>query len=189
MIGSVVLTDTELVERCRAGDEAAWRALVERYGRYVHAIVSRVYRLQGADAEDAFQEIFARVYERLGSLRNAEALRPWIAQTARRCCVDRIRTHDGEVLTDAVPEEEANDELALLDEALDLRELLGSLSGDCAEILDRFFCRDESYHTIAAALDLPSGTIASRISRCLTRLRGILEQRDGRRPAPDPSSG
>jgi RNA polymerase sigma factor (sigma-70 family) len=189
VIGSVVLTDTELVERCRAGDEAAWRALVERYGRYVHAIVSRVYRLQGADAEDAFQEIFARVYERLGSLRNAEALRPWIAQTARRCCVDRIRTHDGEVLTDAVPEEEADDELALLDEALDLRELLGSLSGDCAEILDRFFCRDESYHTIAAALDLPSGTIASRISRCLTRLRGILEQRDGRRPAPDPSSG
>jgi RNA polymerase sigma factor (sigma-70 family) len=188
VLGSAA-TDAELVERCRAGDEAAWRALVERYGRYVHAIVSRVYRMQGADAEDAFQDVFARVYERLGSLRNPDALRPWIAQTARRCCVDRLRANDGEMLTDAPPEQEADDELARLDEALDLKELLGTLSGDCAEILDRFFCRDESYHTIAAALDLPSGTIASRISRCLTRLRAVLEERDGRKPDPDPSSG
>jgi RNA polymerase sigma factor (sigma-70 family) len=181
--------DAELVERCRAGDEAAWRVLVERYGRYVHAIVTRVYNLRGADAEDAFQDAFARVYEKLGSLRNPDALRPWIAQTARRCCLDRLAANDGEVLTDAPPEQHATDEVALLDEALDLRELLDTLGGDCAEILDRFFCRDESYHTIAAALSLPSGTIASRISRCLTRLRGVLEERDGRNLSSDPSSG
>jgi DNA-directed RNA polymerase specialized sigma24 family protein len=42
-------------------------------------------------------------------------------------------------------------------------------------VLDRFFCRDESYSTIGAALDIPPGTIASRISRCLARLRDFLE--------------
>jgi DNA-directed RNA polymerase specialized sigma24 family protein len=44
-------------------------------------------------------------------------------------------------------------------------------------MLDRFFARDESYRTISAALDLPQGTIASRIARCLTRLRSMLEGR------------
>jgi DNA-directed RNA polymerase specialized sigma24 family protein len=44
-------------------------------------------------------------------------------------------------------------------------------------VLDRFFCRDESYRTIGAALSLPAGTIASRISRCLVKLRHEVEGR------------
>ena len=82
--------DDELVGRCLAGDQAAWDELVQRYSRYVYAIVSQGYRLQGADAEDAFQEVFLRVYDRLGSLRDPEALRPWIAQLTRRVCLDRL---------------------------------------------------------------------------------------------------
>jgi RNA polymerase sigma-70 factor (ECF subfamily) len=81
-------SDAELVARCRAGDQVAWEALVDRYARYVHAIVARVYRLEGHDAEDVFQEVFARVFERLDTLRDGDALRPWIAQTARNCAVD-----------------------------------------------------------------------------------------------------
>jgi DNA-directed RNA polymerase specialized sigma24 family protein len=48
----------------------------------------------------------------------------------------------------------------------------------CREILDRFFCRDESYALIGRALGLPAGTIASRISRCLAKLRQQLEGRE-----------
>jgi len=61
---------------------------------------------------------------------------------------------------------------------------LRALPEKCEEILDRFFSRDESYKTIGEALDLPAGTIASRISRCLTRLRRELE---GRKPRFEPS--
>jgi len=55
--------------------------------------------------------------------------------------------------------------------AYDVREALGGLSEECQEVLDRFFCRDESYRTIGDQLGIPSGTIASRISRCLGKLR------------------
>ena len=72
------------------GRSAAWNELVEIYSRYVYAIVSQGFRLQGADAEDAFQEVFLRIYDRLGTLRNPEALRPWIAQLTRRVCLDRL---------------------------------------------------------------------------------------------------
>jgi DNA-directed RNA polymerase specialized sigma24 family protein len=53
---------------------------------------------------------------------------------------------------------------------------LDAVGVDCREILDRFFCRDESYRAIGEALDLPAGTIASRISRCLSKLRAELEE-------------
>jgi RNA polymerase sigma factor (sigma-70 family) len=186
----LAVPDAELVERCRAGDEAAWRELVDRFGRYVHAIAVRGYGLQGDEAEDAFQEVFARVFERLDTLRDPDALRPWIAQTARRCCVDRVRARPREGGAELHDEASVDDALAELDEALDVRLALSSLSDDCAEILDRFFCRDESYRTIAAALDLPAGTVASRISRCLMRLRSVLTGEDeGRKAVTTASSG
>ena len=67
------------------------------------------------------------------------------------------------------------DEFELIDEAFSVREALAELSESCQEMLDRFFARDESYKTISNELDLPAGTIASRISRCLRRLREELE--------------
>ena len=66
---------------------------------------------------------------------------------------------------------------AALDGALTVHQALATLSSNCREILDRFFARDESYRTIGDALDLPAGTIASRISRCLVKLRTALEGR------------
>jgi len=88
-------SDAQLVARCRAGDQEAWVVLVDRYARYVHAIVVRVYRLDSHDAEDVFQEVFARAFERLDTLRDGDALRPWIAQTARNCAVDTLRRSKG----------------------------------------------------------------------------------------------
>jgi RNA polymerase sigma factor (sigma-70 family) len=162
--------DADLVARCLGGDAAAWDELVLTYSRYVYAIASQGYRLQGADAEDVFQEVFLRIYNRLGSLRNPDALRPWIAQLTRRVCLDRITASGREEPAEVDPAgiEQTMEEL---DEAFAVREALGGLSEECQEVLDRFFCRDESYRTIGDALGIPSGTIASRISRCLGKLR------------------
>jgi RNA polymerase sigma factor (sigma-70 family) len=77
---------------------------------------------------------------------------------------------------DEVPETAADDELEELEDAFDVHEALAALPDNCQEILDRFFARDESYRTIGDALELPAGTIASRISRCLTKLRDHWEE-------------
>jgi RNA polymerase sigma factor (sigma-70 family) len=179
-------SDPALVARCREGDEDAWGALVDRYARYVHAITHQAFRLAPEDAEDVFQEVFLRAYEHLGSLRSGDALRPWIGQLARRCCLDRVRTGGREQPSDLADElEDSDDVIARLDEALTVHLELKQLSPDCQDVLDRFFCRDESYRTIGEALELPPGTIASRISRCLGKLRERLE---GRKPPVSTSS-
>jgi len=172
------LSDRELVSRCRAGDQQAWNELVERFSRYVYAIAVQAFRLPAADAEDVFQEVFARAYQHLDKLRDDSAVRPWLAQLTRRLCIDRLRAASRER---PVADEElvsgSEETVALLDEALAVHEALAASPEHCREILDRFFARDESYKTIGKALDLPAGTIASRISRCLRRLRELLEGR------------
>ena len=86
------LSDAELVARCREGDDECWRQLVERYSRYVYAISVQAFRLPESDADDVFQEVFARAYEHLGKLRDDAALRPWLAQLTRRLCIDTLRS-------------------------------------------------------------------------------------------------
>jgi RNA polymerase sigma factor (sigma-70 family) len=180
------LPDAQLVARCRSGDEDAWRELVSRFSRYVYAICCQAYRLRQEDAEEVFQEVFSRAYQHLGKLRDDEAIRPWIGQLTRRLCIDRLRAGSREDIVD--PETMpggVDDKMETLDEAFAVHEAMAELSENCREILDRFFARDESYQTIGAALDIPSGTIASRISRCLSRLREAFA---GRNPEARPSS-
>ena len=182
----VVETDAQLVARCRAGDDDAWRELVDRFSRYVYAIAVQAFRLPEHDAEDVFQEVFARAYENLHKLRDDNAIRPWLAQLTRRLCLDTLRA-SARVQPEELPEPVGvDDTIARLDEALTVHEALATLPDNCREILDRFFARDESYRNIGEALDLPAGTIASRISRCLVKLRGEME---GRNPASEPSGG
>ena len=182
----VLETDAQLVARCRAGDDDAWRELVERFSRYVYALAVQGYRLSEQDAEDVFQEVFSRAYQHIDKLRDDDALRPWLAQLTRNACVDKLRTSAREQPAEEPGAEETDATLERLDEALTVHEALEALSGDCRDILDRFFARDESYRTIGEALDLPAGTIASRISRCLGKLR---EQLEGRKPDPTASGG
>jgi RNA polymerase sigma-70 factor, ECF subfamily len=178
----------DLVARCRHGDPEAWAELVERFSRYVYAIALQGFRMREHDAEDVFQEVFARVFERLDTLRSDEAIQPWIAQLTRHVCVDKLRAGSREEPADeaelgAIADE---DKLTTIDEALAIHEAMVELSDNCQDILDRFFARDESYRTIGEALELPAGTIASRISRCLGKLRDELE---GRNPVPAQSGG
>jgi RNA polymerase sigma-70 factor (ECF subfamily) len=171
------LSDADLVTHCRAGEAEAWHALVERFSRYVYAIATQAYRLSDDRAEDVFQEVFARVYEHLDGLRDDAALRPWIGQLTRRLAIDQIRRDSRTVASGDLPEPaEIDDRMALIDQALSVHVALDDLPDDCREILDRFFCRDQSYDTISVALGVPTGTIASRISRCLTKLRRELEE-------------
>ena len=182
-MSSAELTDAQLVQRCRAGDDAAWRQLVERFSRYVYAIATKGFRLPEHDAEDIFQEVFTRTYQRLDRLRDDGAIKPWLAQLTRNLCLDRLRETSRMQPTDEEFAVDTDETLAQLDVALTVRGALEGLGPPCSELLDRFFCRDESYKTIGSELDLPAGTIASRISRCLVKLREGLEGRTEDAPA------
>jgi RNA polymerase sigma factor (sigma-70 family) len=172
------LSDRDLVRACREGSERAWAELVKRFSRYVYAIANQAYRLADHDADDVFQEVFARTYEHLGRLRDDEAIRPWIGQLTRRLAIDRLRALKREQPeANALDVAEHSEEPALerIELALAVHAAMATLPQHCQEILDRFFAQEQSYQEISSALEIPMGTIASRISRCLTKLRKQLE--------------
>lgn len=176
-IVSPALSDRDLVRACRDGNEQAWALLVQRFSRYVFAIATQAYRLAEHDAEDVFQEVFARTYEHLDRLRADEAIRPWIGQLTRRLAIDRLRLKgreqpEADALELVAPS--ADSELERIELGLGVRAAMATLPDHCHEILDRFFAREQSYQEISSDLDIPMGTIASRISRCLTKLRQEL---------------
>ena len=171
-----VVSDEQLLARCRAGENPAWNELVERYSRYVYAICTQGFRLGDHDAEDVFQDVFTRVYTHLDRLREDASFRPWLAQLTRRSCLDQLRSSAREEVADEVEPADVDETLSLLDDALTVHTAMAALSESCRDILDRFFARDESYRVIADALGLPSGTVASRISRCLDKLKPLVEE-------------
>ncbi len=151
--------------------------MVERHAPLVHGILRGAFRLAPHDAEDAFQEVFTRLYMRLASIREDQALRGWIAQVTRNVALDYLRRAGREVASgDAIDERAFDEPLRAVDEAMGVRDALARLPAHQREILDRFFGRDESYQTIGAALGIPAGTIASRISRALAALRTEYER-------------
>lgn len=169
-------SDAALVQLCRSGDSRAWERLVERFSRYVHAIAVNGFRLSPADAEEVFQEVFMRVYEHLGELRDEDAVRPWVAQLTRRAALDLLRSRARiELRASAAEPVTAEDPFARVDDVLAVRSALAAVPAPAREVVDRFYCRDQSYRTISAEMKLPSGTVASRIARSLPRLRDELE--------------
>jgi RNA polymerase sigma factor (sigma-70 family) len=178
------ISESTLVARCRRGDRDAWGEIIDRFSGYVYAIAVHAYGLSEADAEDVFQEAFTRTYERLDQLREDEAIRPWLGQLTRRLSIDRLRSRAREVPEEQLLDLRADDVVARLDEALAIQQALAELPAACRDVLVRFFLRDESYRAIGEELGIPPGTVASRISRCLARLR---EQLEGRETAPGAS--
>ena len=176
MLRAGSLSDGDLVNRCLDGDDEAWAVFVERFSSFVYAILMRGFRLSTHEAEDVFQEVFIRAFDRLDTVRDADAVKSWLAQITRRLAVDRIRSGGREVVVEELPEQTDDGFYARLDEAMDVREALEAMGGNCRDILDRFFIRDQTYRTIGEELEIPPGTIASRISRCLSNLKDRLEE-------------
>ena len=173
---------SHLVTRAREGDQHAWGDLVERYLGMVHAIC-RGYRLGADDSADVNQVVWLRLVEHLTRIRAPAAVGGWIAATARNECLRVLRASGRLVLTD---DESVLDQLDVHDGSVDtgllvyerdraLLEAFGHLGPRCQRLL-RLMMVDPppSYDEIAAALDMPVGSIGPTRGRCLEQLRHLL---------------
>ena len=81
----------DLLDRCRRGDELAWEALVRRYQARVYGLAYHYLR-DPEEARDVAQEIFVRVYRKLGSYHDENAtFLPWMLRVGRNVCIDHLR--------------------------------------------------------------------------------------------------
>ncbi len=181
-------SDAELVAACRENDASAWRTIVHRHGRIVHAVAAS-FRLQPADADEVFQLTFAALLRHLPRLREPERLGAWLVTASRRVALrwrqsEQRRTRaaqDASAGEDAwAPSADAV--LERLRERERVRRSLESLGDPCRTLLLGLFARPPvPYRAMAKRLGLAVGSLGSLRSRCLARLRSRL--RHGRAAA------
>ncbi|MCS6950288.1 MAG: sigma-70 family RNA polymerase sigma factor [Armatimonadota bacterium] len=186
-------TDAALVARCKEDD---WTAFDEVVERYQHKIYGYVRRLVGneTDAEDITQEVFVKAVTSLRAFREESSLQTWLFRIATNLCRDLIRRRQreggwfplwrraeegddagGEIPIE-LPDDNSNPEKLLLRE--ELHDLLGRaierLPVAMREVLVLHDIESLSYEEIAQALDIPLGTVKSRLFHARARLREAL---------------
>ncbi len=170
----------DLVTRARKGDKQAWDALVERYAPLIWSICRR-HRLADADADDAVQNVWLRVVDRLDKVRDPAALPGWLATTARRECLRVLRAARGPLAArygpdaESLPDEQAGmveQELLAAECHAALREAFQALPPDGQQLI-ALLIQDPPvpYAQISARLGIPVGSIGPTRCRYLDKLR------------------
>jgi RNA polymerase sigma-70 factor (ECF subfamily) len=185
-------SDSDLLEGCRRGDEAAWRDLVARHTRKVFALA---YRFTGRadEAEDLTQEIFVKLYQSLDRYDGSAGSFPaWLMAVARNHAIDHYRRRreehrrrvDEPALLDVAPATEDGPFKALEREerARLVHRGLRSLPLELREPLILFDLQGVPYEEIASTLGVPLGTVKSRINRGRLELAKRILGRTGTTP-------
>ncbi len=178
---------TDLVRRAARGDQQAWQAIVEQYGRLVWS-VARGYRLSEAQTADAVQTTWLRLLEHLSEIREPDRLPGWLRTTAQRVCLAMLRESRREAPIESceeatvdlrwpVAEEAGPEECAVRrDHQVLVRRAVATLPERHQALLGLLVSSTPiSYQEISAGLGMPVGSIGPTRARILARLRLELE--------------
>jgi len=180
--------DAQLVQQCLQGDGSAWEELVRRHTRRIFNICYR-FTGNGTEAEDLSQDVFLRVYKTLGSYRSAHGgFATWMTSVTRNLLIDHYRRTKRDRITDSLEDampvvenkESAGrrpDQQLLLGElSSQVHSALTKLSPELREAVILRDLQQLEYNEIRQVLDVPEGTVKSRINRGRIELARILHQ-------------
>lgn len=184
-----------LVRRCVSGDAAAWQEIVQQYHRRIYNIC---YRFSGSsdDAADLAQEVFIKMYRTLSTFDTSRAsFMTWVTTVTRNLLVDHFRKgkydritdsldaapgsqEDGLTLADQLEDQAASPEARMRSQETQrlVHEGLKRLSPELREAVILRDLQDMDYKDIAKVLNVPEGTVKSRINRGRTELARLLQR-------------
>jgi RNA polymerase sigma-70 factor (ECF subfamily) len=176
-------TDAELAVRAAAGDRAAAGGLIDRHQGAVRAFLRR---LTGRPelADDLAQETFVRLLKHVGSYDPAHPMRRWLFTIARRLLINHSRKSDERVASTEYlgMSSESDNPTSTVARADDLRHAraaldraLAQLSPTQREVVVLYHQREMSVQDVAAAMEMPEGTVKSHLHRARAALRKLLE--------------
>jgi len=185
MASSIHSPDLFLARRAARGDAAAWDQIVEHFGERIYNLAFRFSR-QPAEAEDLTQEIFLKLFSQLGLYRGDVPLVAWALRLSRNLCIDLYRRGRARQLAETAGEEAlaqlpAGDDSAARAERRERRDLVESVLAELPEQLALVLTLRDfqglAYDEMAAFLEVPSGTLKSRLNRARRELVRRLDLR------------
>lgn len=181
MNSSGQIIDELLVINCQRGDKKALELLIKRWD---NRIVKRVYSTTQDHfaSRDIAQDVWITIIRKIKSLKDPKAFEWWSLRIATRKSVDWIRANQLNRRRDEtrkmVQKEFETTEVGPSDEILNaLREAIASLPMDQQAVIQMFYRENLSVQNIAKILDIPSGTVKSRLFQAREKLKGILKNK------------
>jgi RNA polymerase sigma-70 factor, ECF subfamily len=174
--------ERELIERCRQGDETAFRELVDQYKSLVFGLIVRSVSNRGR-AEELAQDVFLKVHKGLPYFRGESKLSTWIyrivvnALSQERpdlatASLDDVREGDDQPRLQPAADDRSFGDLVLRDR---LEKAIERLPIQYQVLINGHYMKGMQYEELAAALDLPMGTVKTHLHRAKRRLRHLLE--------------
>lgn len=179
----------ELLMLAATGEQAAWDALVDRFGQMVWS-VARGLRLDDATAKDVSQTVWLKLIENIDNIRDPDRLPGWLATTCRREALRVAKGRDRDLPTefayDVEDESPSLDELLVSDEEnRSIVAAFNTLDDMCRQLLRLMIVEPPlSYEEISAATGRPIGSLGPTRARCLDKLKGAISRIN---PAPGAS--
>lgn len=180
--------EARLLRCAQGGDQVAFTQLVRRYQRAVHRVAYALTR-NASDADDLAQETFVRAYQAIGRFRVGEPLFPWLARIATNQAISLFRRRKRRPETAIEPLIEAGHQWGVEDDpslkvesrerTRHLEAAFGELTPEHQAVLALRVVEEQSYEEIAATLQVPVGTVMSRLSRARAELKAKLAARTG----------
>lgn len=183
-----------VVGRCRSGDQQAWEQLVDATADDIYRMAVSFTRHRG-EAEDLTQEVFLKLWQNLDKYIPGSSFRAWAFRVARNLLVDAYRrTREQRKATwidpdflESLPGGDDPHTQVVRRQRLELaRAGLARLPEELARLLLLRDFADWSYEELASELDLPLGTVKSRLNRARRELAGIMAAQLTPRAAPQP---
>jgi RNA polymerase sigma-70 factor (ECF subfamily) len=180
-----LLPDTQLIEsallvvRWQRGDREAFEGLVKLWERSLFFYLRRLAATE-ADAWELLQETWLKTLKSLHTLRDPRALPAFLYTIARNAALSRLRTRsfDNEAYPENIPDHRSNGESLAFDDAEQVHHALAKLPLPQREALTLYFLQDLSLDEMSELLDVPLGTVKSRLHYAKLALRTILSPGD-----------
>lgn len=186
--------DLFLAKRATKGDAAAWEEIISLYAERIYNLCLR-FASTPAEAEDLTQDVFLKLYGQLGKYRGEVPLVAWALRLSRNLCIDHYRHHRLRKQSESVSEEvlqhmPSRDDPQLDAQTRERRRLVHrTLSEMPEELATVVLLRDLqgwSYDEVSTFLEIPLGTIKSRLNRARKELVSRVEVHLGLDVAPPP---
>ncbi|MCE5327712.1 MAG: sigma-70 family RNA polymerase sigma factor [Planctomycetaceae bacterium] len=171
-------TDLELVRKARRGDMAAFHGLVARHGLYLYRLAVRLLG-NASDAEDAVQETLAGAHRGLKSFGERSSVKTWLTRILVRQSARQLQRRTRRAVVplqhaQAAPLADSASEGS--DVRMDVQAAIEALGGDHRTVIVLRELEGLSYEEISQVLEIPPGTVESRLFRARRQLQDLLRE-------------
>jgi RNA polymerase sigma-70 factor (ECF subfamily) len=169
-----VVGDLELLHKAAGGDAEAFEALVERHGQRLYALAVSLVG-SAVDAEDVLQETLAGAFRGLRGFQGRSSVKTWLTRILLTQAAKWLRDRKRRKFVPLSPSLGVASDTGLVERSIDLHAALQRLSAEHREVLVLREFDQMGYEEMAQVLDVPRGTVESRLHRARAALREMLD--------------